>query len=367
MLASVLVAVSLVSHLTTRQKDVAAPDGIGAVLTVLATAPLAWRRRFTIGCLAVIAVAQAAMEIRHQVGPGWLGVLFGAYALGAHRSGVALRLASIAFGGSVFVFTVVGVVVGEAPWGVLVSSVLVFPAAVVFGDSMRRRRERIEHLADRAERAERERELLAHQQVQQERTRIARELHDVVAHNVSAMIIQAGAARRQLHAHPEQAEQALLSIEGTGRQAMTEMRRVLGVLRDDSPEATLTPQPSLASIEALVAGSSDLPVCLRIDGDIDGLPAGLELSAYRVVQEALTNVRRHAGPVRRVDVSLCSDPRRLLIEVDDDGRGASVSPGDGFGLIGMRERAVAHGGELSAGPRAGGGWRVRATFPLVIA
>jgi signal transduction histidine kinase len=367
MMAAGLMIVGLLSHFLTRLKDVAAPDAFGAVLVVLASVPLAWRRRFTVSVLAVITLAQSILEVRNQAGPGWLGVLLAAYSLGAHRAGVVLKRVAIAVVVPVVVFTAVLVAVGGTPWGALASSALVIPAAIIFGDSMRRRRERFEHMAERVERAERERELLGHQQVQMERTRIARELHDVVAHSVSAMVIQAGAARRQMKVHPAHAEQALLSIEAAGRDAMTEMRRILGVLRDDSPEAMLTPQPSLAAIETLVAGSSDLPVDLRVDGDIDSMPAGLELCAYRVVQEALTNVRRHAGPVRRVEVSLRREPQRLLIEIEDDGRGASVSPGDGFGLIGMRERTVAHGGELFAGPRAGGGWRVRATFPLVTA
>jgi signal transduction histidine kinase len=364
MLACGLVVVSLLSHFGTRLKDVAAPDAFGAVLTVLASGPVAWRRRFTVSSLAVITVAQCVMEVRNQAGPGWLGVLIGAYSLGAHRSGVVLQRVAVVFGVSVLLFSLLGVVLGEAPWGVLLSTALVIPAAIALGDSMRRRRERMEHLAERAERAERERELMTHQQVQLERTRIARELHDVVAHSVSAMVIQAGAARRQLTAHPDQAERALLNIEETGRQAMAEMRRVLGVLRDESAEGHRAPQPSLAAIDALVAGSHDLPLHLRVEGDIERVPAGVELSAYRVVQEALTNVRRHAGPVEHVEVSVCRDAQRLVIEVDDDGRGASVSPGDGFGLVGMRERAAAHGGELFAGPRTGGGWRVRATFPL---
>jgi signal transduction histidine kinase len=364
MLAVALTSVSLLGHFATHSNEVAPPDAFGAVLTLFASAPIAWRRRYTVSVLAVITLAQSVLEARNQAGPGWLGVLLGAYSLGAHRTGVVLKRVAIAFVAPVVVFTAVLVAVGGSPWGALASVVLVIPAAIVLGDSMRRRRERLEHLAERADRAERERELLAHQQVQLERTRIARELHDVVAHSVSAMVIQAGAARRQMKVHPAHAEQALLAIEAAGREAMTEMRRILGVLRDDSPEATLSPQPSLALIDTLVTGSGDLPVQLSVEGDIEHVAPSVELSAYRVVQEALTNVRRHAGPVQRVDVTVRRDDHRLLVEVDDDGRGASVPPGDGFGLLGMRERAAAHGGELFAGPRAGGGWRVRATFPL---
>jgi signal transduction histidine kinase len=365
LLAAVVVAVSIGTHLADHSPDVAAPDAGGVVLTILATAPLAWRRRFTSSGLVMMTAAQAAMELRDQAGPGWLGVLIGAYSLGAHRSGARLKWSATAFVVGWVAFNAVGVAIGKAPWGSLVSTALVFPAAIVFGDSMRRRRERLEHLAERAERAERERELLAHQQVHLERTRIARELHDVVAHNVSAMVIQAGAARRQMKAHPDQAEQALLSIESAGRQAMIEMRRILGVLRSDAPDAELAPQPCLAAIGALVADSIDLPVQLLMDSEFAVVPPSVELSAYRVVQEALTNVRRHAGPVEHVQVCVHREPLHLSVEIEDDGRGASVArDGSGFGLVGMRERTSALGGELIAGPRSGGGWRVRATFPL---
>ena len=242
---------------------------------------------------------------------------------------------------------------------------------------MRRRRERADELVERAERAERERELLATQQVQLERTRIAREMHDVVAHSLSVMIIQAGAARRQLRANPDRATESLEAIEATGREAMTEMRRILGVLRDVDPggtiagisstdEATRSPQPSLAALDDLVAASADLPIGLHVSGDLAALPAAIELSAFRVVQEALTNIRRHAGPVRRVEVRLEHVDGALTVLIDDDGRGASAASGEGqgYGLLGMRERVGVFGGHLDAGPRAGGGWRVRAVFPV---
>ena len=238
----------------------------------------------------------------------------------------------------------------------LVSTPIMFAAAIVLGDNMRRRRERSAELVERAERAERERHLVAHQHVQEERTRIARELHDVVAHSVSLMVIQTAAARRQLLADPQGVDASLAAIEETGRTAMQEMRRILGVLRDVSGDAPLSPQPGLSAIEGLTASASDLPV-------------GVELSAFRIVQEALTNVRRHAGPVQHVDVSMVRLENSLTVEVTDDGRGAAASDNGepGFGLMGMRERVAAYEGQLYAGPRPGGGWRVRAIFPVGVA
>jgi signal transduction histidine kinase len=266
----------------------------------------------------------------------------------------------------VVVFVATGVVTGDAPWQALVSTPIFLAASIVVGDNVRRRRERSAELVERAERAERERLLVAHQHVHEERTRIARELHDVVAHSVSLMVIQTAAARRSLH-DTATADAVLLTVEETGRAAMQEMRRILGVLRDDAGEVQRAPQPGLAAVGALATAAADLPVSVRTEGDLARLPTGVELSAYRVVQEALTNVRRHAGPVSRVDVALVRRDASLVIEVTDDGRGAAAQHdalGAGYGLVGMRERVAAYDGELSAGPRSGGGWRVRATFPV---
>jgi signal transduction histidine kinase len=186
------------------------------------------------------------------------------------------------------------------------------------------------------------------------------------------MIIQAGAARRLVVSNPQQAIGVLETIEHTGREAMSEMRRVLGVLRSDDLSGTAdgrAPQPSLTSLDDLLSATSDLPVSLHTEGQINGLPPGVELSAYRVVQEALTNVRRHAGRVDRVDVAVTHAVDGLIVEVTDDGRGGSSHPDShaievGYGITGMRERVSMFGGSLNAGPRQGGGWRVRATFPL---
>jgi len=375
MLAGLLLFMGLGSHLTVEMEDAADPKWFSVVLTVVATVPAAWRRRSPIPALVVMMVAQMLLEIGNFEGAGWSGVIVGTYSLGAYVRGRKQLLTAGLCLAAALVLIIIGLFTGDAPWQALIATPVSFCGALVLGDNVRRRRERAAELVERAERAERERELLALQALQDERTRIARELHDVVAHSVSLMVIQAGAARRQLGKDPAKADNALATVETTGRQAMTEMRRILGVLRDGGQEAgpdgdvARAPQPSLSGLQALADAATDMPVAVHIEGDLRGLPAGVELNAYRIVQEALTNVRRHAGPVAKVDVTVRRQPAALTVEVADDGRGASADHGvaAGFGLAGMRERVAAYEGDLVAGPRVGGGWRVRATFPVVAA
>jgi len=363
--AALIMGISVMFQFTERAADLHRPSVWGLLLTIGATAPIAWRRRWPVPVLLAVLTFQGIAEGFHYAGAGWSGVLIALYTVGTQRSGAVLRRMATVVLPLLMAFIIWGVVRGDAPWQAIISTPVMFLVALILGDNMRRRRERVADLAERAERAEREHALLAHQHVQEERTRIARELHDVVAHSVSLMVIQAAAARRQLSVDPQQAEAALATVEATGRTAMDEMRRILGVLRDGQGEPSLLPQPVLADLDSLAATAGDLPLQLSAVGDLRDLPPGVELSAYRIVQESLTNVRRHAGPVRRVDVNVQRDASHLVVEVDDDGRGASVSPNqDGFGILGMRERVHAFGGELMAGPRHGGGWRVRAVFPV---
>ena len=368
LLAGGFTASALLAHLFVRDPDFVDPSVLGAVLAVGASLPIGWRRRSPALVLLVVSLCQMGLEAMNAAGPGWLGVLISAYTLGAYRSGRALWRSGVGLVLAVVGFVVIGLLHGDAPWQALLSTPVIVGAAVLLGDNMRRRRERSSELVERAERAERERHLLAHQHVQEERTRIARELHDVVAHSVSLMVIQTAAARRQLLAGPDGVDASLEAVEETGRTAMNEMRRILGVLRDASGAVSLAPQPRLTAIEGLTAAATDLPVLVRSQGDLQHLPSGVEVSAFRIVQEALTNVRRHAGPVQQVDVSLVRDGSSLTVEVTDDGRGAAATtPADaeaGFGLVGMRERVAAFDGQLYAGPRPGGGWRVRAVFPV---
>jgi signal transduction histidine kinase len=219
-------------------------------------------------------------------------------------------------------------------------------------------------LRERAERVEAEKKELAREAVIDERGRIARELHDVVAHSVSVMTVQAGGVRRLLHDDQVREREALHAIEETGRRALDEMRRMVGVMRSDDDGAERAPQPGLADVERLAADIRDagLPVTVTVDGAPTDLPAGVDLSAYRIVQEALTNTLKHAGPARAsVTVHYADDHLELI--VDDDGSGPRNGRAVGHGLVGMRERVAVYGGTLEAGPGPSGGYRVHATLP----
>ncbi|MFD8687784.1 sensor histidine kinase [Streptomyces sp. NPDC059651] len=250
-----------------------------------------------------------------------------------------------------------------------------FVLAWVLGDSMRTRRAYFDQLEERAARLEREREAQSKVAVAAERARIARELHDVVAHNVSVMVVQADGAAYVMDAAPDQARQALETISSTGRQALAEMRRLLGVLRTgDTPETgEYVPQPDVDQIEDLIehVRAAGLAVDFKIEGTPRPLPSGVELTAYRIVQEALTNTRKHGGPNAGASVRLVYFDDGLGLLVEDDGRGAAHelyedggADGAGHGMIGMRERVGMVGGTLDAGPRPGGGFRISALLPL---
>ncbi|MEI7030512.1 sensor histidine kinase [Streptomyces pratensis] len=250
-----------------------------------------------------------------------------------------------------------------------------FVLAWVLGDSLRTRRAYFSQLEERAARLEREREAQSKVAVAAERARIARELHDVVAHNVSVMVVQADGAAYVMDAAPDQARQALETISSTGRQALAEMRRLLGVLRTgDGPESgEYVPQPDVEQIEDLVeqVRRTGLEVDFKVEGTPRPLPSGVELTAYRIVQEALTNTRKHGGPEAGASVRLVYFDDGLGLLVEDDGRGAAHelyedggADGAGHGMIGMRERVGMVGGTLDAGPRPGGGFRISALLPL---
>lgn len=250
-----------------------------------------------------------------------------------------------------------------------------FALAWVLGDSLRTRRAYYAQLVERNQRLEKERAAQAKVAVAAERARIARELHDVVAHNVSVMVVQADGAAYVMDAAPEQAKEALQTISGTGRLALAEMRRLLGVLRTGEPQESedYVPQPDVEQIDVLVeqVRAAGLAVDFEVEGAPRKLPSGVELTAYRIVQEALTNTRKHAGPDAKASVRLVYFDDGLGLLVEDDGRGAAHelyedggADGAGHGLIGMRERIGMVGGTLDAGPRPGGGFRISALLPL---
>ena len=220
-------------------------------------------------------------------------------------------------------------------------------------------------LTERTRRLEQEQQEAAYHAVAAERQRIARELHDVIAHSVSVMTVQAGAVRRLLRPEQEKERQALETVEATGREALTEMRRLVGLLREEGTMPEFSPQPGLGTMSDLLetVRSAGLPVELAVDGTPRELPPGIDLAAYRVVQEALTNALKHGGTAHAW-VSVHWGEDELELEVANDGKGDGVGSGGGHGLAGMSERVALYGGELDSGPRDGGGFVVRARLPV---
>ncbi len=344
------------------------PDGWSLILILLMSMPIAFRR---VAPDVVMATTGIATVLYYGLGypdtPAALGTLVALYSVAAHgnRKIAIQALIGTAIGMS---FSILVSDPGDLTLQILISNYIIYGTDWVIGDNVRTRRAYTHELEERAARLESERETRSQEAVIEERRRIAREMHDVVAHNVSVMVVQAGAARRVMDARPEQARDALSSIETTGRQALTEMRRLTGVLRRDD-ETDPTPQPGLGYLEKLVEQTREagLPVELTVEGRPYELPQGADLSAFRILQEALTNSLKHAGPSSAaVCIRYC--PGRLELRVTDDGRGAAgrLSNGHvgGHGLVGMRERVAMFGGELKTGPRSGGGYEVTATLPL---
>jgi len=377
-LAACITAAAVTVHLLEldQSEDFREPSWWTVPFVVASIFPIAWRRSFPIRSGLFVAVAQIITALLDIDGTSLVGVLIAIYSLGAHSSGPRRTNAVWVIGIGILLLFIAGLSVGEVYIGDFISSTVMLVTAFVVGDNLRRRRDKAESLAERAERTEREQALIAQQQVSAERTRIARELHDVVAHSVSVMVIQAAAARRNLVDAPDVAHTALTNIEDTGRQTMNELRGILGVLRSDtdadpnggsSPRrgwSPLAPQPSMTDLGALVHASDDLPIQLTVMGPLDGLSPSINLHAYRIVQEAITNVRRHAGPVSEVTIDVTRDADSLRITIADDGRGAAADDiGPGYGVVGMRERVAAVNGSLTVGPRGGGGWRVQMTLP----
>jgi signal transduction histidine kinase len=330
----------------------------GGVLVLRRTAPIA---TLLIGMAAAVAGTAAGVPLHTPVTPV-LFIILVMYAVGLREplpravSALVLALALLA------VAMVIARQNGEAydgtdiPWVTLLAS-----APWFVGRAMRGRVRESAALERRAEQLERD-QLAA---VAEERARIARELHDVIAHSVSVMVVQAGAAEEVLKRDPAAAVEPLRSVQETGRQALVEMSRLVGLLRDDSPELGLAPQPRLQELPALVdqVREAGLPVELRVEGAGRTLPLGVELTAYRVVQEALTNALKHAGDAR-ASVRVSYEPAALELEVRDDGAGSANGHVGGHGLAGMRERVSVFGGEMTAGPVPGGGFAVRVRLPL---
>ncbi len=337
-------------------------------LALLHTLPLAARRRFPGAVLAASVasgLAVAALGLPPEILV--LVILVAVYSVAAY-GGRWVSLAGLAAAelGS----AAVQLTPGRFHAPTVVTNALVIAAAWLLGHFVGVRRAYTARLERTAE-LERARAELARQAVAEERLRLARELHDVVAHSISVIAVQSGVGAHVANTQPEEAAKALAAIEATSRAALTELRRLLGVLRQEGePQGSLAPVPGLADLDALLAevAKAGLGVRLRVEGTPSPLPAGVDLSAYRIVQEALTNVVKHAGPAR-AQVTVGYHDQDVTVEVTDDGQGLAAPTGDGqarvgHGLIGMRERVAAFGGDLEAGPRPGGGFRVVARLPL---
>ena len=247
----------------------------------------------------------------------------------------------------------------------LVFTPLLFGIGWLAGFALRERAEEAEAAKERAAQAEREREAVARVAVAEERARIARELHDVVAHAVSVMVLQVGAVRHKLPPELDEDRDALSDVERAGRSALAEMRRLLGAMRDGDSDVALAPQPGLDGLEALAesVGRAGLPVRLHVDGEPYPLPRALDLSAYRIVQEGLTNSLKHARAAN-AEVTVRYEADAVEVEVADDGAGPGSTDGRGHGLVGVRERVKIYGGEMTAGPAPGGGFVLSARLPL---
>ncbi len=372
LLAAVLGTVSVVGLLTLDSETPTSSnrevDVVGVLLTVGIWLAVALRRRWPEAVAWAVTALLMPFWVLDYVDAGQtFGILLAIYTLAAHVDRPRSLRTGLAIGGILVAVMVTGVVAEEEdlPAVAVVGNAVIFATAWTIGDSVRNRGAYLAEVEARAERAEHEQEVAAERAVQDERVRIARELHDVVAHSVSVMTVQASAGRRVLERNPAQAAEALAVIESTGRNALDELRRLLGVLRDQEGAAAVGPQPTAGDLHVLVENwrEAGMDVVLRIDGEVPELSAGESLTVYRIAQEALTNVMKHAGPARaEVVVRYRDDDVHLL--VSDDGRGARPDvPSAGQGLIGMRERVELFGGTLAVGPRPGGGYQVRATIP----
>ena len=339
-------------------------------LALLHTLPLAARRRFP-GTVLALCVASGLAVAALGLSPIILGlaILVAVYSVAAYGDRwVSLAgLAAAELGSAAVQLTP-----GRFQTPTVVSNALVIGAAWLLGHFVGVRRAYTARLERTAE-LERTRAEQARRAVAEERLRLARELHDVVAHSISVIAVQSGVGAHVAQTQPEEAAKALAAIEATSRAALIELRRLLGVLRQEGePQGDLAPAPGLADLDGLLAemAKAGLGVRLRVEGTPSPLPAGVDLSAYRIVQEALTNVVKHAGPAR-AQVTIGYRHQEVRVEVSDDGRGVTAPTGDGrarvgHGLIGMRERVQVFGGDLEVGPGPVGGFRVAARLPFAV-
>jgi signal transduction histidine kinase len=346
------------------------PHGANAAFLIAVSLPLLVRRRHPVVALAGVFVVQAVWLGAYYHGshqppfePFAAGVV-ACFALGLHADRRGLRGGLVVFALLVVASAVV-LAVGGSTVGNALPVLIWWGAAIGIGRGLRERQALVELLRERSARLERDRERDMADAALEERARIARELHDVIAHAVSLMVVQASAERRLLDPDQRRTAETLETIESSGREALGELRRLLGVLRARGRER-LAPQPGLDALPELLdeGRRGGHEIRLEVEGEPVRLPAGLDLTAYRIVQEGLTNARKHA-PGAAIELTLRWRAAEVEIEVADDGPGPPTNPnGVGHGLIGMRERASLYGGSLRTGPGAGGGYRVLARLPI---
>ncbi len=369
-LAGVLAVVGVVGTRVSAAESETRPGVLAYVLVLVCTVGLVWRRRYPLTVMVVtLGAAVAIAAFGYPDGGTVIAALIAFYSAAAYGRRRRAAIASVTFGAALAVLWLSRGQSGTTAQDVL-SNFFVFGAAWAVGEIIRTRRERIATLEERAAVLERERVDEARRAVAEERLRIAQELHDVVAHAMSVITVQAGVGAHVIDTQPADAKRALEAIETTGRSALQELRRMLGVLRSENdPRGALSPAPDRDSVETLVQSVRDagVPVELRWEGDpATPVPESVRLTGYRILQEALTNVVKHAGRAS-VTVTIRLDTDHASLEVVDDGRGYAVSPngaGSGHGLIGMRERVAVFSGTLVAGPVPGGGFRVLAMLPF---
>jgi signal transduction histidine kinase len=370
--AVVLLALTAIPLATDSLQAGQRPTDIWAYLLAAALCvPFVFHRRFPVAAITVACCALVLYAVgRYNAYPGLpIFVLVAGISLHSTRRRALLAAGLAAVALSVAVWLQPERVATSSTW---VASLLAVAVAWLWGENLRNRRARWAAMEERARRLEAEREERDRQAVTAERLRIARELHDVVAHSMSVIAVQSGVANHVIDSRPAQARQALATIEATSRSALVELRRLLGVLRQgDDPVASLEPNPGMAELGRLAdqIRSAGVEVELKVEGEPGDLPPGVDLSAFRIAQEGLTNVLKHGGGVARVLVRY--SPGAVAVEIADDGRAgvAEEAPaeGTGHGLIGMRERVAVFGGELTAGPVPDGGYRMAARLPYAAA
>jgi signal transduction histidine kinase len=364
-LATAFLVIVLVGHLVATDSPVRYHDAnaVSVVLTIGVAVPYYFRRHAPLAVLLISEVCLVALTVgdyRIGVAPGVL--LVGLYTVAAWCD---VRDRAIGAGAVVIGLTVMAVVgiPGVRGWGIT-SYFVGFAAAYLFGSTMRNRRLYGEQLEARAGALERERAEETRRALAEQRLQIAQELHDVVAHSMGVIAVQAGVGAHVIDSEPAEAQKALEAISRTSRSTLVEIRRMLGVLRDDQG-ASYVPAPGLADLDRLVrdVASAGLHAEVHVKGTTTELPPGVDLTAYRIIQEALTNVLKHAGPTTAT-VLIGYETTALRLEILDDGRGVNgrAAPG-GHGLVGMRERVGVYGGSFEAGPRTGGGFRVAVRLP----